>query len=165
MARAQCIVCRGLYVLMVKHSDGRDEWWCLPGGGIEEGETPAEAAIRELEEECCVIGTVIRETSTITYGPSDKHYTYLVDIGEQEPALGSDPELTSGKQILADARWLALDEIPERDRCFVWAEGLITVDRFMAHVETWGNEVSYPVAKTQSHVSQNRPNKPCKASM
>ena len=48
--RAQCLVIRDGKVLMVKHTHENDEWYCSPGGGIEDGETPEQAAIRELNE-------------------------------------------------------------------------------------------------------------------
>jgi ADP-ribose pyrophosphatase YjhB (NUDIX family) len=38
-------------ILLVRFRDGRRSWWCLPGGGVEEGETDAEAAMREIREE------------------------------------------------------------------------------------------------------------------
>ena len=78
--RAQCIVHRGNRLLMVKHRHQGLEWWCLPGGGVEEGETPAEAVVRELREECNVEGTVVRQSSVVTYHSDGvQAYTYLVD--------------------------------------------------------------------------------------
>ena len=32
-------------------SEGKDDFYSIPGGGIEDGETPEQAAIRELKEE------------------------------------------------------------------------------------------------------------------
>ncbi|MEE1568935.1 MAG: NUDIX hydrolase, partial [Alphaproteobacteria bacterium] len=66
-----CIVCRANRILMVKHRVENQEWWCLPGGGLEGKETPANGALRELREECNVRGTLIRQTSHITYAPDD----------------------------------------------------------------------------------------------
>ena len=37
-------------LLVRQHHDGKDIWM-VPGGGIEDGENAAEAAIREVEEE------------------------------------------------------------------------------------------------------------------
>ncbi len=87
MPRAQCIVVRENRLLMVKHCHQDDEWWCLPGGGIEPGEEPAEAAIRELEEECKVRGKILSQTS-VFIEDGEQHCTFHVDIGQQEPALG-----------------------------------------------------------------------------
>jgi 8-oxo-dGTP diphosphatase len=59
MIRAQCLVHRNMRILMVKHHLNGEEWWCLPGGGVEPGETAVEAALRELYEECQVIGCIL----------------------------------------------------------------------------------------------------------
>ena len=32
-------------------SEGKDDFYSIPGGGIEDGETPEQSAIRELKEE------------------------------------------------------------------------------------------------------------------
>jgi hypothetical protein len=61
------------------------------------------------------------------------------------PRLGVDPELGEAEQVLADMQWLALSEIPERDRAFLWAAGLLSVAAFTDEVERWGDRISYPV--------------------
>ena len=113
---------------MVKHKPShREEYWCLPGGAIEVGETPKEAILRELEEECGVVGESAQLISYHAYGKgemglglSDEAYTFLVEIGDQIPRRGSDPELGDDDQILSDLDWLGLREIPERDRVFLY---------------------------------------------
>lgn len=144
MARAQCIVHRQHKILMVKHQQGDMEWWCLPGGGIKPGETPAEAALRELQEECGVRGKIIRETSVLYYGGEDDHYSYYVEIGDQEPCLGYDPEATAKTYYLTELAWLELREISERDRAFLWAAGLMGIPEIFAELEQWSNDTSYP---------------------
>ena len=144
IARAQCIVHRKNKLLMVKHRGDEGEFWCLPGGAIEEGETPAEAAIRELKEECNVNGTIVRETGVVIYSPEDRAYTFEVDIGTQEPRIGTDPDYPQSKQVLAEVKWLTLSELPERDRVFLWAAGLLGIGEFFDEVSGWGDSISYP---------------------
>jgi ADP-ribose pyrophosphatase YjhB (NUDIX family) len=129
---------------MVKHQYQGKEWWCLPGGALEPGETPEQGALRELREECNVNGTIIRRTSLLCYGPDDETYSFLVDIADQAPSLGHDPELAPGQKVLADMQWLQLSGIPERDRAFLWAAGLLGAASFLFEVEEWGDRISYP---------------------
>ena len=144
MIRAQCLVYRGRQILMVKHHFEDVEWWCLPGGGVESDETPPQAALRELEEECHVSGKIIRQVGDSRYADGIVHATYLVDIDSDEPAMGADPEFSHDEQIIVEMRWLTLAEIPERDRAYLWAAGLMSVPIFQEEISTWGDALSYP---------------------
>jgi 8-oxo-dGTP diphosphatase len=142
------VICDGR-LLMVQHRQGDESWWCLPGGGWQPGESYAEGALRELEEECRVKGQVISRLAHVVWDSGSGHeaeatVTFLVEIGEQQPGLGFDPEVAPGCEILSDVRWMVLAEIPERDRAFLWASGLLAVKEFYDEVETWGDAVSYP---------------------
>lgn len=149
LERAQCLVMRNKKILMVKLrlSEDGNEFWCIPGGKIEEGETPEEAAIRELKEECCVEGKILgvlcayENTFEETIFAYNKVYSYLVDIDDQEPGIGVEPEYDEG---ILDVSWLSLDEIPERDRVFLWMAGLVSIREFKNEVLNWGNDISYP---------------------
>jgi len=53
-------------VIARRNRNGRLEW-CLPKGHLEQGETPAQAAVREIQEETGIHGQVLRHLGTIDY--------------------------------------------------------------------------------------------------
>lgn len=145
--RSQAVVVKNGKVLLVREEVEGRTFFCLPGGGIEEGETPEEAALRELREESNVTGKIIRKLS-VQYKPDNRGevHTYLVKMDEgQQPSKGIDPELDI--QIITGVEWKGLDEISERDRMYLWSSGLMRVDEFRKEVSEWGDEVSYPHEK------------------
>ncbi len=58
-------IIRNEHILMVRHEGDGDNFWTLPGGGVETGENHEQAVIREVLEETClhvkVIGTLFKE--------------------------------------------------------------------------------------------------------
>ena len=142
--RVQAIVCRDGRILMAQHREEDLVYWCLPGGGLEGGESPEQGVLRELREEAGVEGRIVRQVNHLFGADGIDTHTYLVDIGDQRPTLGRDPEVSPEDPILVGIQWLALNEIPERDRAFLWQAGLLTIPYFLETVEQWGDAISYP---------------------
>ena len=148
--RSQSMVIRGNRILLVEHQLFGRDFFNLPGGGIEENETPEQAALRELEEECQVKGTLVRPL-TVEYKPDleSRVFTFLVEIPEDAVAkTGIDPELPADGQSIIGVKWMRLDEIAERDRAYLFGAGLMRVPYFHDEVLMWdGEDISYPIKK------------------
>lgn len=56
-------------------AEGRGNWWQMPQGGIDEGEVPATAALRELYEE-----TGVRSAKIIAEHPQWLHYDLPAEL-------------------------------------------------------------------------------------
>jgi putative (di)nucleoside polyphosphate hydrolase len=112
-------------VFVGKRVDQTLEGWQMPQGGIDEGEDPREAALRELEEE---IGT--RNAEILREHPEWLNYDLpmrLVGValkgkyrGQTQKwfalrFLGSDSEieLATPHQEFSAWKWLAMDELPQ----------------------------------------------------
>lgn len=144
-SRAVVLVVREGKILMERVFYFGREFYTVPGGGIEEGETPEQAAIRELKEECGLDGTIIKRLSTIHKDNGSAEYSFEVAISkDQEAITGYDPEESSENPPLKEVLWMSLDEISEKDRAFLWTYGLMQVNGFFEEIQGWGNEISYP---------------------
>ncbi len=129
--RSQALVLKGKTILLVRHRMEGREFFALPGGGIEEGETPEAAAIRELEEETCIRGAVIRPLS-VQYKPSGAAvYTFLCSVKEDAlPGVGCDPELGPDAQTIKGAAYVEYSSLSEFDRVQLWSAGLYRTETF-----------------------------------
>jgi len=109
-------------ILMVRHVEPTRSYWTLPGGGLEAGETPAEAAVREVWEETSLRVQSVRLLWEGNYGHGGRtspEYCYLVELevdgnGPAAVALGLDPEeahLPSHHRLLQGVAWVPLSDL------------------------------------------------------
>ena len=109
-------------ILMVQHQELTRSYWTLPGGGLEAGETPAEAAVREVWEETGLRVRAVRLLWEGSYGHGTRtspEYCFLVESdaegGEHHAiSLGFDPEeqhLAADQRLLQGVGWVPLAEM------------------------------------------------------
>jgi len=110
---SSAIIKRGDRLLLVRRiNPPSQDMFAFPGGRGEAGETPADTALRELQEETGIVARHPQLFATYdlpsrdSAGQLTSHFllsVFLVEADEQTPALAADDA--------ADARWFTLEEI------------------------------------------------------
>jgi 8-oxo-dGTP pyrophosphatase MutT (NUDIX family) len=114
--RAQALIIQGGKVLLAKHHDLTIDqvYWCMPGGGVEAGETPEQAAVRELKEETNLDIRIIAKIGElmlpgVTHGYTTGH-TFLAEVIGGDMQKGHDPEQVHWEdKYLQDVQWRVVD--------------------------------------------------------
>ncbi|WP_203568524.1 NUDIX hydrolase [Aestuariimicrobium ganziense] len=142
------------------------QWWVTPGGGLDPGETPREAARRELREET---GLVVDDADlegplahrVVIHGYSDQvlvqeEWFYRVRLDEFEVDTSGFTELE--KLTLLGHGWFALDDLGKREVWPAQLAELVTADD--SSCLEWGevDESTVPVDATwASRISPAHP--------
>ena len=96
--RAVAVIIKDNKVALIhRKKEGRD-YWVFPGGGVENGETPEEAVVREVQEELSLVGKVEKLLFSVeSYPGGNKDPYFLCNVGSGEIELGgSEKERQSG---------------------------------------------------------------------
>jgi len=95
---ARGVILHGNNLLLLRrtrqNSEGKiDNWLSIPGGGLDPGETPQQAVVRELQEE---LGITVKIDSFLAKQdvPTDesRHYYFLCSILEGKPRIQEQSE-------------------------------------------------------------------------
>jgi len=122
---ARCILYREERFLLAVHGGfwgRRHQRWGLPGGQIERGESPAEAAARELEEELNVYVPDLMAVGAFPYKQA-MHMVYAAPV--------YDPIHSWDESELLDVRWFT-----EPDVAALKAEGSLHADYELDAIRT-----------------------------
>ncbi|MEV0842826.1 NUDIX domain-containing protein [Actinocatenispora sera] len=87
--------------------------WALPAGGIDPGEQPAAAALREIEEETGVLAEIERLAGLAMHPaeyPNGDRCEYL-NVWFRCRAIGGDPRRDEDETL--DVRWFEPDALPD----------------------------------------------------
>ena len=108
------VIRRGDEILATLRSHGEYRgYWEFPGGKLEEGETPRQAAVREVREELSADVALGELISQIEYDDPDFHltmYCYFAEILSGDLTLNEHDEARwLKKEDLDSVRWLPAD--------------------------------------------------------
>jgi mutator protein MutT len=107
--------------LIERHRAGLD-YYVFPGGGMDLGETPEQAAVREAQEELGVEVAIIRQLAIIHFDQSTQVY-FLVERMGGEFGTGTGEEFTDADpgdphEGIYVPVWMPIDELPQQSKVF-----------------------------------------------
>lgn len=98
----------------IKKDGSIKEYYVIPGGGLEEGETLEENVIRELKEEFNVDIEVVKFLGTEEYDDTIANY-FLCKIVNGTPRLGGEELERMTNENYYEVRYINLNEIDSYD--------------------------------------------------
>lgn len=126
--------------LIERHRAGMD-YFVFPGGGVDEGETPEQGAVREAFEELGIEVAIKKTVAVIHFDQSTQVY-YLVEqvggefgTGTGEEFTDSDPE--DPEEGIYIPIWMPIDELPKHEKVFPESVVKILLE---ARTVGWSNE-------------------------
>ena len=102
----KCVVEHDGRWLMIRNTYGH-QYWTLPGGGVKRGESPADAAKREVAEE---VGIALGDVEAIGSYFSTRHYSKDTVYCFRARVTTADHKI-DGREI-AEAAWFERDAMP-----------------------------------------------------
>ena len=108
--RVSAIIVKNNKVLLIHRRKQGREYWVFPGGGIEKGETPEEAIIREVKEETGLEGKGTKFAFWY-FDSGIRHPFYFVEVDYQKPKLGGPEVKRNSSNNWYSPEWIKKEEV------------------------------------------------------
>ncbi len=113
-ARAAAIIIRDNQILLMHRRKKGYEYWVLPGGGIEEGESPEGAVVREVKEETNLDCTKVEFAFEVeTYEGGNMHPFFFCEVSDGEVSLGGPEAIKMSEDDWYNPEWVEVKKINE----------------------------------------------------
>jgi 8-oxo-dGTP pyrophosphatase MutT (NUDIX family) len=115
--RAGIVLIQGDYVALIERHRAGLNYFVFPGGGVDEGESPEQAAVREAMEELGVQVAIKQKVAEIVLGQKSRQIYFLVEQVGGEFGTGAGEEYTESDPNDPDEGiyipvWMPISELP-----------------------------------------------------
>jgi 8-oxo-dGTP diphosphatase len=93
--RAGIVLIQDNKVALIERHRAGLHYFVFPGGGVDEGESPEQAAVREALEELGIEVIIKQRVAEIQFGPKSRQIYFLAEQTGGEFGTGSDEEFTA----------------------------------------------------------------------
>jgi len=111
--RASAIIVKEGRVALMHRKKAGGEYWVLPGGTVEKGETPEEALKREISEELSLYVYTFKKVFTVV-DENEKQFICFVVYSEKDKlqlAANSEERRNCGEENVYDPVWVEIDKL------------------------------------------------------
>lgn len=114
--RAGVVLIKGDKVALIERHRGGLDYFVFPGGGVDEGESPEQAAIREAMEELGIEVAIRQKVLEVQLGQKSRQIYFLVDHIAGEFGTGTGEEYTDAdpdnpEEGIYIPIWMSIDEL------------------------------------------------------
>jgi 8-oxo-dGTP diphosphatase len=115
--RAGIVLIKENKVALIERYRAGLHYFTFPGGGVDEGETPAQAAIREAWEELGIQVAIKQKVAEVQFGRNNRQIYFLVEQTGGEFGTGKgeefiDPAPDDPETGVYIPTWMSFDELP-----------------------------------------------------
>ncbi|GAB4505034.1 MAG: NUDIX domain-containing protein [Anaerolineales bacterium] len=120
--RAGIVLLEEQKVVLIERFRAGMHYYVFPGGGVEEGESPEQAALREMQEETGLHVAIRRKVAEIHFGMSTQHYFLAERVdgvfgtGQGEEYTAADPD--DPLQGIYIPVWMSLPEVARHENIY-----------------------------------------------
>lgn len=154
--RAGIVLIEGDKVALIERHRGGLDYFVFPGGGVDEGESPEQAAVREAREELGIEVAIRQKVSEIEFGQKSRQIYFLVDHVSGEFGTGTGEEYTDADPDNPETGvyipvWMPIHELPLHENIYPVDLAKLVVRSVK---DGWAETSSFPVEVPKRQINE-----------